>query len=354
MAAPGIATFLGCADEPVSFTYSLFGLQVRSNLAIPQLSQQEPGAKRADVVLNWGASPTHAWADAKHERLIYQSALEAGEGGPPAVRVSRVENEGPFHLVYFDGAEFWLDGAGETIWARWPETTTLENAATYLTGPVLGLLLRLRGVTCLHASAVAMGNRAIAFVGPEGAGKSTTAAALVRRGFAALADDVVTLTERGGDFLVMPAYPYLCLWPDSAEKVAGPVPLPHFTPDWEKRCFPLGTPEARFEDRALPLGAIYILGERTSGGSPGIKALAVQTGLFSLVASTFATNLLDAQMRANELAVLGRLVSTVRIRKLHLREDSVDPGELCDLLIEDLRDSAGVWGPGEVMEESTG
>jgi len=89
---------------------------------------------------------------------------------------------------------------------------TTEDAATYLLGPVLGLLLRLRGVTCLHASAVALADRAIAFVGSEGAGKSTTAALLARKGLAIISDDVVALVERDALFTFIPAYPYLSLW----------------------------------------------------------------------------------------------------------------------------------------------
>ena len=101
------------------------------------------------------------------------------------------------------------------------ENLTIEDMATYLLGPVLGLLLRLRGVTCLHASAVAFGETAVAFVGSEGAGKSTTAAALARRGHAILSDDIVALAEHNGSFFVHPAYPYLCLWPESVESLYG-------------------------------------------------------------------------------------------------------------------------------------
>ena len=88
-------------------------------------------------------------------------------------------------------------------------------------GPFWGLLLRFRGVTCLHASAVAIGGSVIAFVGAEGAGKSTTAAAFARAGYAAVSDDVVALVERKGDFFVSPSYPHLCLWPESVEMLYG-------------------------------------------------------------------------------------------------------------------------------------
>jgi len=73
-------------------------------------------------------------------------------------------------LAYEDGTQFWLDRKRENIWATWPDILPLENAISYLLGPVLGLVLRLRGVICLHASAVAIEDRSVAFVGSAGAG----------------------------------------------------------------------------------------------------------------------------------------------------------------------------------------
>ena len=125
-------------------------------------------------------------------------------------------------MEYSDGAQFWLDHQGTRVWATWNAPLLLQDVATYLLGPVLGLLLRFRGVICLHASAVVLDDCAVAFVGSEGAGKSTTAAALARRNHAVISDDIVALAENEDRFLVLPAYPYLSLWSESAEMLFGP------------------------------------------------------------------------------------------------------------------------------------
>ncbi len=325
----------------MNFTYSLFGLSIRSNLSIPRLIPAVPTV-HFDVEIHLGSLPiANSQSQMEPKNLIYVSSDE-GRSGASAVRVWKVMNGDALHLVYFDGVQFWLDRAGTNIWALWPDTSSLENVATYLVGPILGLLLRLRGITCLHASAVASGDRAVAFVGSEGAGKSTTAAALARQGYPVLSDDVVTLVERGGAFHVMPAYPYLCLWPDSVEKIEGSrEAFSRFTPEWDKRCLPLGTPDARFEDRALPLGAIYVFGDRKTDPGLPIEALSVQDAFITLVANTFATNLLDSAMRAAELAVLARLVSTVPIPKAPMVQDRPSPrDQLCQLIGDDLRREA--------------
>ncbi|MGA7916692.1 MAG: hypothetical protein WCA00_15770 [Candidatus Acidiferrales bacterium] len=199
-------------------------------------------------------------------------------------------------------------------------------------------MLRVRGVTCLHASAVAFGEKAVAFVGSEGAGKSTTAAALARQGHAVLSDDVVALAEHNGSFFVHPASPYLCLWPESVESLYGSAEaLPRFSPNYEKRCLSLQKQDLRFETRALPLAAIYILGDRRADPAPAVEEISPQRAFFALVANTFATNTLDSTMRAKEFAMLARLAPRVPIRVLCAHSDPSRLKDLCDLLAQETK-----------------
>ena len=230
-----------------------------------------------------------------------------------------------------------MDRHGTKLWASWPSQSSAEEAATYLLGPVLGLLLRFRGVTCLHASAVAIGGSVIAFVGAEGAGKSTTAAAFARAGFAAVSDDVVALVEREGDFFVSPSYPHLCLWPESVEMLYGTADaLPPFVPNWEKRRLSFANGGARFEDGALPLRAIYLLDEIRDEPGPHVEAVSAQTGFLALVANSFATNMLDSEMRANEFKTLSSLVAKVPLRRLFTSKGQLAPADLCQAVLHDL------------------
>lgn len=325
----------------VNFTYSVFGLLLRSNLPIPELSpirpEHDPSSFEPSndlaIAIHLNESPQIGAAiQLGPEELSYASSYK-DEAGNPALRIWRVAGSRYLRLAYFDGTQFWLDREGREVWATWPGNLGIEDTATYLLGPVLGLLLRLRGVTCLHASAVAFGERAVAFVGSEGAGKSTTAAALARRGHAILSDDVVALAERNGSFFVHPAYPYLCLWPESVESLYGSAEaLPRFSANYEKRCLSLRKQELRFEERALPLAAIYILGDRRGDPAPVVEELTPPRAFFSLVANTFATNTLDSNMRAKEFEILARLAPRVPIRALCAHQDVGRLADLCDLL----------------------
>jgi hypothetical protein len=330
----------------VKFTYAVFGLLLESNLPIPELTLVHPGRppssldspNRSVVEIHLNASPpTGGVVLSGPEELSFATPYKDAAGNP-ALSIWKAAGSRYLRLAYFDGTQFWLDREGREVWATWPDNLALEDTATYLLGPVLGILLRLRGVTCLHASAVAFGEKAVAFVGSEGAGKSTTAAALARRGHAVLSDDVVALLERNGSFFVHPAYPYLCLWPESVESLYGSAEaLPQFSANYEKRCLSLGKQELRFAEQALPLAAIYILGERRADRAPEVEELAPQRAFLALVANTFATNTLDSSMRASEFEILARLAPFVPIRALAAHQDANRLPELCDLLEKEVR-----------------
>jgi len=317
----------------MEWLYPVYGLQLRADQRIPGLqSAILPGAP--SVAVHLGMAPEEARDPfLRGDTLTYRSRflLESGE---PVLKVWQLASGALLRVDYFDGMQFWVGAQGTEIWAVWPDSLTLEDATAYLLGPVLGFVLRLRGVTCLHASAVAFGDRAVAFVGDAGAGKSTTAAAFAGRGNAVLSDDIVALLERDGTFFVLPAYPYLCLWPDSAKMLYGAgTTLPRFSANDDKRQLLLTGNGLRFEEQPRPLKAIFILGERTTGiDAPLVERLRPQENLLSLVANSYATNLLNVEMRAREFELLGRLIAAVPIWSLHAHADPSRIDQLCGLI----------------------
>jgi hypothetical protein len=323
--------------DEVDSTYTVFGLNIQSNLPIPGLAPLGTFPDAFDVGIHLGFSPYAERAiPTSSEDLTFVSSY-TDETGNPALRIWKTADGAFLHLAYYDGIQFWLDRKGKSLWAVWPETSSLQDAASYVLGPVLGLLLRLRGVTCLHASAVALEDRSVVFVGSEGAGKSTTAAAFVRQGYGVISDDVAALVESESGFQVMPAYPHVCLWPDSVEKLYGSSEaLPRLTPGSEKRRLALGDQGTRFENRPLPLAAIYVLGDRRPDPAPYVEVMQHQKALLSLVADTFANKILDRDLRAREFVLLGRLVTTVPVRRVCPHEDASRLENLCQVIREDL------------------
>nr|UXE44900.1 hypothetical protein Hi04_10k_c3883_00009 [uncultured bacterium] len=93
-----------------------------------------------------------------------------------------------------------------------------------LRGPIRALVGDLRGGLGLHASAVAIGPKAVLILGDSGAGKSTTACELaMSHGARLLADDAALVVVRRGIPYVEPTEAVHCLWPD-ASKHLGAAP----------------------------------------------------------------------------------------------------------------------------------
>jgi hypothetical protein len=311
-------------DDEQIYKYFAYGLSLSSNVPITGLIAANPRTTVANLRINFGSLPTVSYSD-DQTRVRFTSAY-LNERGEPGLRIWDVDDGAFLRINYVDGTEFWLDRELETLWAHWPESCSLADTLSYLLGPVLGLVLRLRGIVCLHASAVSVDDRCAAFVGSEGSGKSTTAAAFAQKGFAVLSDDIVGLVEQGDEFQVLPAK----LLYGSSDA------LPPLSPGWDKRYLPLGeVGMPRFEDRQLRLGTLYTFGDSSTHATANIEATSQKSALLMLVGNTYATNFLDAKQRAKEFEVLGRLVDAVPVRRINPSRNVTSVNELCELIRQD-------------------
>jgi len=317
----------------MDYRCSLYGLGVVANRPIPGVPSSTIASE--DVCISFGSLP--AWLNDITATQIETSyvAEYKSECGEPALRVFRVLDGNYYRFNYADATEFLVDRAGTEVWADWSAPLTLEDTSTYLLGPVMGFIMLLRGIVCLHASAIAIDGKAIALLGPAGSGKSTTAAAFSERGYSILAEDVVTLDDRGEQFFVRPGYPCIRLWPASVKALYGSENhLPKLTPNWDK-CY-LDLTERAFSAEPLPLAAIYHLRERRHDAvAPFVQTLDRAEGLLSLIANTYATKLMDKQMRAREFELLTRVLNNVPLRRVTPHADPARIQELCDTILND-------------------
>lgn len=258
---------------------------------------------------------------------------------PPMVRVER-GGDGHFRVSYGDGAEFAIDAAARSVFGVSRSDLTLDDLVVYLQGPILGFVLRLRGVTCLHASAVVVDGRALAVVGAGGIGKSTSAATFARSGRPVLTDDVLALGDRGDAFDVHPGLPRVLLWSESVRALYGdPEALPRVVGNWDKRYLDLSRPGYAFAARPAPLGALYVLGERLPRGArPSVTPLTGANAVVHLVAHTYANDFLDGAQRARELQVLGRLVNHVPVRLVRAPDDPAQARATCEATCQAMLD----------------
>ena len=319
--------------------YTAYGLPLRSDVELPGLREARGDAAFTPVIFTSKLKPDWVLeADELSARVVH-SLPAAPECADPAFSLQELGGGNFFRLSYGDGTEFVVGTSGEFVWGHCPAPLTIEDLATYFLGPVMGFVLRKRGVTPLHASAVVVGGVAVAFSGEAGAGKSTTAAALALRGAPAVCEDIAAIEERRGHFFVQPGYPRVCLWPDAVEKLLGTKDaLPNLTPTWDKKYLPLDGERARFAERIAPLGAVYLLGERAADGrTPRIEKMSGREALLELVQNTYMNALLTKEQRATEFELLSRLVSRVPCKRAIPHRDGAKIGELCELIEKDAR-----------------
>lgn len=143
---------------------------------------------------------------------------------------------------------------GEAIRAELPGAETQDEYLLYLWGTVFGAVAWLNGFVPLHASAVAVRDRIVAFTADSGGGKSTLAAALARAGLTHVCDDTLVLDVQTDGVTAMPDGKPLKLWDDaltltgtSAEAPVGIMPGKNYAR------------AARTTDRAMPLTDLVLL-----------------------------------------------------------------------------------------------
>jgi hypothetical protein len=313
----------------VKQTYRSYGLTLESDLPLTGLHPLSPDSpcSSPDITLHFAEVP--AWA-AQALLLpvtavrVRPSNMRPGDG---TFTVSEFADRRFFQLLYVDGTRFLMDRAVTRIWGESGPNLSFDDLCIYLLGPVMGFVLRQRGTVTLHASSLSFHGRSLALVGEAGAGKSTTAAALALRGWPVLAEDVCALAKSAGSYPVVPAYPRICLWPDSVDFLfASREALPLMVPGWEKRFLSLDGSSARFASSSAPLAAIFFLTERSTGErAPYVESISQQEALLQLVQNTYMNWYLDRHQRADEFEVLTRLVSSIECCRLI---PSSDPGRL--------------------------
>lgn len=247
----------GTENDPRPRVYDVFGLRLRSEIALPDLVAA-PDAD-ADVEITLG-DVALAPADAP---AVW------GLTGTGHRAVLTVENIARFEIV--GGRRIVVDRAAGA---------PMADVRLYLLGSAFGALLHQRGLLPLHANAIQIGPGAAAFMGRSGAGKSSMAAAFMDRGFTLLADDVCVVTsDDGAPPMAQPGLPRLRLWRDAVEASGrSPDDLEIAFAGHEKYVVPTHSKQAA---GAVPLSRVYLLGELPAGETgqrirrlSGIEAMA--------------------------------------------------------------------------------
>ncbi|WP_309611051.1 hypothetical protein [Sphingomonas sp.] len=208
--------------------HELFGLSLRSQLPLPELGESVSGGA-ADV------------------RISIDPELDVVDGG---------------QAIAVEGIATYAVIGGRHIIVRPEPGAATQNVRLYLLGSAMGMLLHQRGVLPLHANAIDVGGRVVAFAGPSGSGKSTLALWFADHGHRVIADDVCAIRiDDAGRPMVSPGIPRLRLWREAIEasgrSVAGFERSYAGDESFDKYDMPGDRLVGRSRDRSL--AALYIL-----------------------------------------------------------------------------------------------
>ena len=271
--------------------WRLFGLNVSSEVPLPfaaTASGSEP-----DVTVRLGTLPpiTGGFARCGADALQFNAS-----------------DAGSYRII-----------GGREIVVHPAQGAALRNVRLYLLGSAFGALLHQRGLLPLHANAIVIGGKAVAFMGRSGAGKSTLAAWFHDRGHAVLADDVSAVAAEAAGAVVFPGVPRLRLWRDALERSGRAAD--GFERSFEGRDkYDVPTPAA-LPTQPVALGAIYLLEDGPD--DVAIEPLGRREAVEALVANTYrgrCVGLLNETVRHFQacLTLAGQVpVYRVRRRKDH-------------------------------------
>lgn len=210
--------------------------------------------------------------------------------------------------------------------------------------PLLARVLRYRGATGLHGSAVSHQGFGLVFLGESGQGKSTLAQAFVQKGARFLSDDVAFLRhdeERGWRVQAGATGLRLELPTPKAKRVFSLHALdqPEHSVKYELDCLDSS------RDGSLDVILVLSSGTRTSMS----EVLEPKERLIELLRNRFSTSLLSAVAKERDLRQLSKVAEEVRVLRLERPRDLDRLEAQVDLIMSSIAKPTEIGQGGEQL-----
>lgn len=287
--------------------HRLYGLTIESVFPLPGAPAVSRFDAPPDLTLTW--EPEGAWDPAP-----WRITLSAASSAYPDIGM---DDDGRVCLLWGKELRFIISPRRDRI-RLISRAAKLEYAPTLVVGFVLGYYLCLQDVLCLHGSVLVRDGQAFAVLGDGGAGKSTIAAGLVRRGAVLLSDDLVVISRTASRVEVEPGSGSMRLDSTAAERVLGTAEDLPRVPYLNKVSWDLSgrldAPDARYCSHPTPLSEMYILQDGDGCGEVTIgPELPPPAALRHLIAAWYPPGHLGL-LSKERLHDLGGLAAAVPLR----------------------------------------
>ena len=283
--------------------YHLFGLNIASDMELPELLPTPPGAQVDIQIL----------LEALSERIDESLRLAHPVFFHPNIQYG----QGVFQMEVDGVGRYRVEGGSRILVS--PSAGAADNdLRAYLLGTAIGVLLHQRRLLPLHVCAVAIDGQVHAFCGQSGAGKSTLATAFHLNGYPLLSDDVgVVVPTPDGRVMFYPGFPRIKLWRDALTHFAiDEMPLVRDVSRADKFHLAL---HGSFDCEPLPLRRLYALERGEVCSSPTVENMSKPQTVGLLVEHTYRTELVrdvgDARTHFQQCARVAQSIDCFKFKR---------------------------------------
>ena len=311
-------------------SYRLYGVSISSELPLPFPEPQ--GSIESDLCK----------VEIRVSNILGQE--DPSRGAPvPGFYYTEMPDSSSY-VRWDDVGEALISKNGDLITCRPVPHVESESFQVYLLGQALSFALVKRGFEPVHATAITVGDHAIAFLGDCGLGKSTLASAFLQAGHRLLTDDLLLLQQRAQPIVAFPGPARIKLFPKVATRfladASNGVPL---NPRTRKQIIPLSN--TLVCSKAMPLSAIYVLAppNKAHDNSVRITPLTEREAFVSLLCNTFNRVIADPDRLRRHFEAAQTLANVMRIRKLFYPRSLEQLPLVREAILSDLRrDTSGI------------
>ena len=310
--------------------HRIYGIVVRSEIPLG-LPEADPDLE-PDVVFRWANAEWFSRFVALHDPGIAAAPASWYRHFPCG--------DGSHYVQWHDLFQFVVEPEGRVLTCYRFENAHPESFETYILGQALSFALVKQGYEPLHATAVVIEGKAVAFLGDSGYGKSTLAASFVAAGYPLLTDDMLVIRDIDGVCHGFPGPSRIKLLPEPAHRfLPRHAAITPVNPEFEKLIIRLANGESCTQP--VPLHALYLLNSSVDREpAVSIEPLTGSRPLLELLRSAFNVRLTDPARLGRQFAEAQRILSKVNCRGLTYARDIDLLPQVREAVVSDVRGAA--------------
>ena len=246
------------------------------------------------------------------------AARHFGSSASTPGALSGFEDENGVQIQIGSVGRYWLKEGTRVMSYELDQCCSHADAQHWFSGFVLGVVAQLQQRTVLHASAVMIDGKGVAFIGVGGTGKTTLAASFGRVGVPVLSEDSLPVRVEPEGVVATPYVPGIRLWPQSLAELGGTDSSYDLALSWQlKRRVPIGGEWGRVAQEEAPLGAVYDLSPNLAGsGEIVVDEITGAEKVMRLVGSTYFAEVLSPLQQVKLMDRLKVVADAVRMRRI--------------------------------------